>query len=165
MKNLINSILSNLRKYLVLAVSLIKRERVNLNNINLFWRNINYSRMQKNIESLLLITLSNLLIPIVPFLIEIEYSNNHLLSQKTLVMGISMYCFSIAITSERRLFNFLLSFVGIMVVSLYGSYSSCDMVTNVFDFKIILMLSVFFCHLSERIILNLLENEKIKTFI
>ena len=133
--------------------------------VDRFWRNIKREKMRKNIESLLLMVLSNLLIPLIPFLIEMQYGESHHLSQRTFIMGATMYCFSIAIFSERRLFNFLIICVGILIVSLYGSYKSTDYITTFFDFKIFLFFSVFITHLFERIIINIFENEKIKTFI
>jgi len=130
-----------------------------------FWKKIRNEKMRRNIESLLLVVLSNLLIPLIPFLIEMQYGESHCLSQRTFIMGATMYCFSIAIFSERRLFNFLIICVGILIVSLYGSYKSTDYITTIFDFKIFLFFSVFITHLFERIIINIFENEKIKTFI
>ena len=59
--------------------------------------------------------------PLTPFIFEFFYSNPHEISERSLTIAVSTYCFSIAFGTKFRTISILLIVVGFIIGGMYGT--------------------------------------------
>jgi hypothetical protein len=101
------------------------------------------------------------MLPLAPLLFEHGY--NHYVSQKSLMISVAMYAFSIAFSSKYRLVFSACLVTGIIASGMYGAVKSNEQATFM-SISCFTLVGVFLIHFVERYKRHIGENEEFFLF-
>jgi hypothetical protein len=101
------------------------------------------------------------ILPLAPLLFEFGYTN--FISQKSLMISVAMYAFSIAFSSKYRLVFSVCLFIGIITSGMYGTVKIEEHAT-LYSISCFVLVGVFIIHFVERYQRHIGEDEEFFLF-